>query len=194
MKSTTYTRFCRRAFSKFFERFNVKETSKNRLLEKADICMVYKEYYSMVLMNLLVGFIASFVSMLILYLLIPHPITALLMLVISSVVPLLIAVYYITMPSSKAKARGKNIDLFLPYATNFINTMSAAGISPAEIFEALSTVKLYGEIQKEAKKNNHRNKYDGNRYNNSNKKCYCNLTIRKIQRISTRGFRGYTIR
>ena len=30
--------------------------------------------------------------------------------------------------------------------------MSFAGISPAEIFETLSTVKLYGEIQKEAQK------------------------------------------
>jgi len=30
--------------------------------------------------------------------------------------------------------------------------MSVAGISPAEIFEALAAVELYGEIQKEAKK------------------------------------------
>jgi flagellar protein FlaJ len=30
--------------------------------------------------------------------------------------------------------------------------MSVAGISPAEIFETLSTVELYGEVQKEAKK------------------------------------------
>jgi len=30
--------------------------------------------------------------------------------------------------------------------------MSVAGISPAEIFEALSTIELYGETQKEAKK------------------------------------------
>lgn len=40
----------------------------------------------------------------------------------------------------------------MPYATNFINTMSVAGISPAEIFEALSNLELYGELQKEAKK------------------------------------------
>jgi flagellar protein FlaJ len=60
--------------------------------------------------------------------------------------------YYISLPSSKAKARGKKIDRYLPYATNFINTMSVAGISPAEIFEALSNIDLYGEIQKEAQK------------------------------------------
>ncbi len=154
MKSTTYSRFCRRLFSDLFSRMNISETSKNRLLEKADISMVYKEYYSMVLMNLLLGFIASFISTLLFYLIIPHPITALLLLIISSIVPVGIGLYYLFLPTSKAKIRGKNIDRYLPYATNFINTMSVAGISPSEIFETLSTVKLYGDIQKEAKKIN----------------------------------------
>ncbi|MBN2066191.1 MAG: type II secretion system F family protein [Candidatus Thermoplasmatota archaeon] len=152
MKSTTYTRFCRRLFSNLFERFDISETNKNRLLEKADICMVYKEYYSMVLMNIIIGFIAAFVSTIVFYLIIPHDITALFILIISSLVPVGIGMYYLTLPMSKAKSRGKKIDRYLPYATNFINTMSVAGISPAEIFEALSTVKLYGEIQKEAQK------------------------------------------
>jgi len=80
MKSTTYTRFCRRLFSKSFEKFNISETSKNRLLEKADISMAYQEYYSMVLMNIIIGFIVSFVSTLILYLLVPTNTTALLIL------------------------------------------------------------------------------------------------------------------
>ncbi len=152
MKSTKYSRFCRRIFSKTFERFDISETSKNRLLEKADISMVYKEYYSMVVMNIIIGFISSFISTLILYLLIPTNITSLLILIVSSIVPIGIGLYYLGMPTSKAKSRGKNIDRYLPYATNFINTMSVAGISPAEIFEALSTIKLYGEVQKEAKK------------------------------------------
>ncbi len=152
MKSTKYSRFCRRIFSKTFERFDISETSKNRLLEKADISMVYKEYYSMVVMNIIIGFISSFISTLILYLLIPTSTTSLLILIVSSIVPIGIGLYYLGMPTSKAKSRGKNIDRYLPYATNFINTMSVAGISPAEIFEALSTIKLYGEVQKEAKK------------------------------------------
>jgi len=152
MKSTKYSRFCRRVFSKTFERFDISETSKNRLLEKADISMVYKEYYSMVVMNIIIGFISSFISTLILYLLIPTNITSLLILIVSSIVPMSIGLFYLGMPASKAKSRGKNIDRYLPYATNFINTMSVAGISPAEIFEALSTIKLYGEVQKEAKK------------------------------------------
>ncbi len=152
MKSTNYTRFCRRLFSKTFEKYNIVETSKNNLLEKADIPMAYKEYYSMVLMNIILGFIASFASTIILYLIIPHQITAMLMLIVSCIVPFSIGIYYISLPTSKAKARGKKIDQYLPYAANFINTMSVAGISPAEIFEALSKIDLYSEIQKEAKK------------------------------------------
>lgn len=152
MISTKYTRFCRRLFAKTFERFDISETSTNRLLEKADICMVYKEYYSMVLMGIIIGFIASFVSTVIFYLIVPHEVTALLILIVSSITPIGIGLYYLSLPTSKAKSRGKNIDRHLPYATNFINTMSVAGISPAEIFETLSTIELYGEVQKEAKK------------------------------------------
>jgi flagellar protein FlaJ len=122
------------------------------MLEKADIAMVYQEYYSMVLMNIILGFITSFISTTILYLIVPHQITSLLILIVSSIVTVSTSLYYLSLPSSKAKARGKKIDRNLPYAANFINTMSVAGISPAEIFEALSNVKLYGEIQKEAQK------------------------------------------
>ena len=152
MKSTTYTRFCRRLFSKSFEKLNISETSKNRLLEKADISMAYEEYYSMVLMNIIIGFIASFASTLILYLLAPNNITALLILIITSIIPIVIGMVYIQLPTSKAKSRGKNIDRHLPYVANFVNTMSAAGISPSEVFGTLAGIELYGEVQKEAKK------------------------------------------
>ena len=152
MKSTTYTRFCRRLFSKSFEKLNISETSKNRLLEKADISMAYQEYYSMVLMNIIIGFIVSFVSTLILYLLVPNNTTALLILIITSLIPIVIGMVYIQLPTSKAKSRGKNIDRHLPYVANFVNTMSAAGISPSEIFGTLAGIELYGEVQKEAKK------------------------------------------
>jgi len=152
VKSTNYTRFCRRLFSNTFEKYNVSETTKTRLLEKADIPMVYLEYYSMVIMNIIIGFISSFISTIILYLIVPNQITAIIMLIVSCVAPILIGLYYLSLPTSKAKARGKKIDRYLPYAANFINTMSVAGVSPAEIFEALSKVELYGEIQKEAKK------------------------------------------
>jgi flagellar protein FlaJ len=114
--------------------------------------MIYQEYYSMVLMNIIIGFIASFFSTLFLYLLVPNNITALLLLLITSIIPLVIGMVYLQLPGSKAKARGKNIDRHLPYVANFINTMSVAGISPSEIFGTLAGINLYGEVQKEAKK------------------------------------------
>ena len=152
MKSTKYTRFCRKLFSDTFKRFNISETNKNKILEKADIPMVYKEYFSMVLMNMILAFIVSFISTIILYMIFPNPFTSLLMLIVSCIVPFGIGIYYIALPNMLAKSRGKKIDKYLPYATNFIDTMSVAGISPAEIFEALSKVDLYDEIQKESKK------------------------------------------
>ena len=152
MKSTRYTRFCRQLFAKTFEKLDIEKASKNRILEKADIAMVYQEYYSMILMNIIIGFFSAFLSTLILYLIAPNEITAFLILLVSSIVPVGIGLYYIGLPSSRARSRGKKIDKHMPYATNFINTMSVAGISPAEIFEALSEVDLYGEIQKEAQK------------------------------------------
>jgi len=152
MKSTSYTRFCRRVFSPIFERFNFSETSKNRLLEKADISMVYQEYYSMVLMNILVGFSSSFLTTLFLYIIWPTTTTSLLLLICATSIPLFMSLVYLQLPSSKAKSRGKKIDLHLPYVANFINTMSVAGISPSEIFGTLASIPLYGEVQKEAKK------------------------------------------
>jgi flagellar protein FlaJ len=152
MKSTKYTRFCRRFLSSLFEKFNLNKIDKNNMLEKADISMVYQEYYSMVLMNCILGFITSFFSTLFLYLLIPNATTMLLLLITSLIIPFLIGIVYIQLPAAKARARGKNIDRHLPYVANFINTMSVAGISPSEIFGSLSSIKLYGEVQKEAKK------------------------------------------
>ena len=106
----------------------------------------------MVLMNIILGFIASLSSTLFLYFLVPNNITALLLLIVTSIVPVLIGMVYLQLPTTKAKSRGKNIDRHLPYVANFINTMSVAGISPSEIFGTLSGIKLYGEVQKEAKK------------------------------------------
>jgi flagellar protein FlaJ len=58
--------------------------------------------------------------------------------------------YFMKMPNMRAKARGKKIELYLPYALNFISAMSAAGVTPTEIFKSLSKQRIYGEIREEA--------------------------------------------
>jgi len=152
MRSTPYSRMCRKIFSRIFKKLNIKKDEKNHLLEMADIKMTYDEYYSMVLMNIVIAFFLSMTLSLVLHNIVSSKITALLIPVIPSVTILLVATYYIYLPESRAKARAKKIDILLPYVANFIATMSSAGISPGEIFKRLSSVDLYGEIQKEARK------------------------------------------
>lgn len=53
-------------------------------------------------------------------------------------------------PPSKAKKRGKDIDLKLPFATNYIAAMSSAGVMPAEIFRSLARQPVYGAVTEEA--------------------------------------------
>jgi archaeal flagellar protein FlaJ len=53
-------------------------------------------------------------------------------------------------PSSKAKARKKNIDQRLAYATNYMAAMASAGVLPAQIFRSLAKQDIYGEVAKEA--------------------------------------------
>ena len=59
-------------------------------------------------------------------------------------------IIFFQIPISKAKARGKKIDVNLSYALNFVAAMSSAGVTPTEIFKSLSKQKIYGEVQKEA--------------------------------------------
>ncbi len=53
-------------------------------------------------------------------------------------------------PASTAKKRGKDINLKLPYATNYIAAMASAGVIPAEIFKSLAKQDIYGDVAKEA--------------------------------------------
>jgi flagellar protein FlaJ len=63
-----------------------------------------------------------------------------------------VSVYFgsLSLPASRAKARGKKIDIHLAYALNFISAMASAGGTPTEIFKSLSKQATYGEIQEEA--------------------------------------------
>ncbi len=63
------------------------------------------------------------------------------------------AIGYFTLastPASTAKKRGKDINLKLPYATNYIAAMASAGVIPAEIFKSLAKQGIYGDVAKEA--------------------------------------------
>lgn len=70
------------------------------------------------------------------------------------IVPLLMAgITYATMaatPGSRAKARGKNINMRIPYALNYISAMASAGVNIDQIFRSLGEQEIYGDCAKEA--------------------------------------------
>ena len=66
------------------------------------------------------------------------------------IIGILVFFLLLMLPSFKAKARGKQINLYLAYCLNFISAMSSAGITPTEIFKSLSKQDIYGEIKEEA--------------------------------------------
>jgi flagellar protein FlaJ len=72
------------------------------------------------------------------------------LLILPVVIGSLAYLVYLNLPSSRAKARAKKIDVHLPYALNFISAMCSAGLTPTEIFKSLAKQDIYGEIKEEA--------------------------------------------
>jgi len=58
---------------------------------------------------------------------------------------------FIMYPGIEAGNRRRNIDASLPYAINYITSMSTAGITPAEIFRLLVDSPIYGQSSVEAR-------------------------------------------
>jgi archaeal flagellar protein FlaJ len=104
------------------------------------------------------GTITALVTLVLSLLLVPLTIAALdlpalLWLVVVVLPPMAGAIGYVAIlsgPASTAKARGKNVNLKLPYATNYIAAMASAGVIPAEIFKSLAKQDIYGDVSKEA--------------------------------------------
>lgn len=126
----------------------------NRLkddLERAHIEMRGGAYLSVAWFNTIITALISTVVYINLLIFIPMDLW---LIFLFAAIPLFATIsvylYYMSMPSSKAKARGRKIDLHLPYALNFIAAMSSAGITPTEIFKSLSKQEIYGEIRDEA--------------------------------------------
>ena len=58
---------------------------------------------------------------------------------------------FILYPGIEAGNRRRNIDASLPYAINYITSMSTAGITPAEVFRLLGSSSIYGQSAVEAR-------------------------------------------
>jgi len=149
MPLNNYQRTCYRWFGHMAE--NIASDKMKLNLERAHIDMRPGAYLACVWVNTILASVISIVVYLSLVLFLNLQLIFVVMLVF---IPLICTIftyfYFMNLPNSKAKARGKKIDLHLPYALNFISAMSSAGITPTEIFKSLSKQKIYGEIQEEA--------------------------------------------
>jgi archaeal flagellar protein FlaJ len=60
-------------------------------------------------------------------------------------------VSFLLYPGLEAGNRQRNIDATLPYAINYVTSMSTAGITPAEVFRLLGDSPIYGQSSVEAR-------------------------------------------
>lgn len=152
MPLNNYQKLCYRWFGNTAE--NVASNKLKMDLERAHIYMRPSAYLSCVWVNTILTAVVSTVVVLTLSFFLMSTLGFIGVMLFSTLVPALttgLAYYYfISYPASKAKSRGKKIDLHLPYALNFISAMSSAGVTPTEIFKSLSKQKIYGEIREEA--------------------------------------------
>ncbi len=145
----SYQKMCYRWFGRITE--NAVSDKLKRDLEKAHIDIRAGAYLACAWVNTILCCIISFIVYLTLIIFLRLDIVFIFLLLFLPVLCTIICYFYfLTMPASKAKARGRKIDLHLPYALNFIAAMSSAGITPTEIFKSLSKQKIYGEIREEA--------------------------------------------
>lgn len=112
-------------------------------------------YLAWLILLAIIGLITTGVIVVVLFLFIfpilnPPFILTILFAISPFIISGLIVVGGIELPNSRAKLRGRRIDLNLPYAINYVSAMSSAGVTPTEIFHSLSKQEIYGEIQKEA--------------------------------------------
>lgn len=148
-----FSRFSLLTFDRLFSRFfkdNISE--KNILLEKGHILIDCNEYYSKGLMTTILAFFISFISLFLFFKIVYFENAIFFFILIPFIVASCIGLAWIYYPGYRVKRRASQIDLYLPYAINYISSMAFAGISPSEIFTTLSTIDLYGALQDEAKK------------------------------------------
>lgn len=153
MRYDKYSELSQKAFKKTLLKIpDELQIERNLHLERAGILIDYTAFLAITLFSLILGCILSLIITFFIYLLLPSPITLLLILLLPGLVVGCIGLFFLYYPGYRIKRRAYHMDLFLPYAINFINSMAVAGISPSEIFTTLASIDLYGELQMEIKK------------------------------------------
>ena len=143
MPLNAYQKMCYRWFGRIAENSSIDKLGLE--LERAHIDMRPAAYLAYVWVNtIIVAVVLTVVFLSLIFFLSPDIIMILLFIIFIIFGTILSYFLLLKLPTFKAKARGKQIDLHLPYALNFIAAMSAAGVTPTEIFKSLSKQRIYG--------------------------------------------------
>ncbi len=157
MAFTAYHKICYKVFGKLTKRLAEKNYKLKDTLLRARIELLPEAYTAYALMSAIIAGFAGLIVSVVLRLILP----AILQLpqVFYTLIFILFPVLFggttyalISLsPSSKAKAREKDINTHLPYAVNFIGAMAAAHAQPQAIFKSLGKQKeIYGAVSEEA--------------------------------------------
>ncbi len=153
MKSSSYSKFCFRLFKRLSKKIKPEKNNyKNLILEQANITITYDEYLAMALFTTLLISVIGLVAGILLFVLFESVLTLVFLFafpLLSTILPWVLFYYY---PLFLVSRRASSIDRFLPYAVNFVSTMSETGLSPGQMFLALSETDIYGELKFEAEK------------------------------------------
>lgn len=157
MSLSRYERLAYRLFGPSLQKAARQNYHLKHSLKEAHIFKRPEEYLSFSYLNMVVALIATGVPVAIFALLaivglFPLPLTTLVLLAPLPFVSAAI-IYLLTfiIPDLRASARARDIDAKLPYALNYIATMSSAGVPPRDVFSGLAAQPVYGEVAKEAR-------------------------------------------
>ena len=163
MSLSAYAKFSYKLFANQTREMASKNKTLEVALEQAHIKIRPEVYISIALMNALIGAIVGvIIAGLMNFMIFPALASAkkpvvvpeligYLLWILPVIIPIFAYILTISSPSSRLKARAKDIDKNLPYAVNYMAAMSSANVSPTVIFRGLSRQDIYGEVQNEAK-------------------------------------------
>ncbi len=155
---SSYHKFCLKFMGDRAERMIKKNPEKFQKLDedllKAHMTFKVKEYLAYVLTTtIIVGIVAGVVGGvlgLLLALYVNLFLGILIPILMVAFLPTVVYFILLSSPSSKAKARAKNIDTKIAHAMSFIAAMASADVTIDVIFKELARREEYGEISKEA--------------------------------------------
>ena len=168
MKLSSYQSFAYKYFKKFGKKYAASHSELGEFLEKGRILILPEAYAATVYMTATIMFLCFFIFG---YIFIFGMYPGLIAdspskngLLLKHVVPILfylapflgpLLTYHVMLkvnPKSAADKRGRNIDVQLPYAVNFLAAMAATNSTPENIFRSLANQKeIYGDVCDEMK-------------------------------------------